>query len=45
LLAADRSLEDLTAAAAAQFDLIPSRAAADVRSFVELMSDAGLIEP
>ena len=45
MLGTECSFDDLTTAVVRQFDVDPSRARTDVRSFVEWMSKAGLLEP
>lgn len=44
LLAHERSLDELTTAVAERFDVIPERAHADVRAFVDEITRLGLLE-
>ena len=45
LLAAERSVDELTAAVAERFDVDPETACADVRRFVQEIAKIGLLEP
>ena len=45
LLAAERSLDELTAAVAERFDIDPETARADVQIFVHEIAKIGLLEP
>ena len=45
LLAAERSLDELTAAVAERFDVDPETARADVQTFVDEIAKIGLLEP
>ncbi len=45
LLAAERSLDELSAAVAERFDVDPERACADLRIFVDEIARIGLLEP
>lgn len=45
LLAADRSLDELTTAVAERFDVDPETAITDVRTFVDEIVKMGLLEP
>ena len=45
LLAQDRSVDELAAAVAGRFDVIPERARADVQTFVDEIAKMGLLEP
>ena len=45
LLAAERSLDELTAAVAERFDVDPETARADVQTFVDEIAKMGLLEP
>ncbi|MGX9728778.1 MAG: PqqD family protein [Candidatus Electronema sp. VV] len=44
LLAEDRSLDELAAAVAEQFDVAPERARADVQVFIDEITRMGLVE-
>lgn len=45
LLAAERSMDELTAAVAERFDVDPETACADVRMFVDEIAKIGLLQP
>jgi hypothetical protein len=45
LLAAERSLDELTAAVAERFDIDPETACADLQTFADAIAKMGLLEP